>query len=93
MSNKISCSKKNSSYLAPLISSFLGLLFGISGVSSHLIFERPESLLKSKMTSETTRYTELSFTGFRTLFLTYLGLSAGLLTSSILSQQKIQQNK
>lgn len=93
MSNKISCTKKNQTYLVPLTGSFLGFWLGISGVSNHLIFERSETLLKTKLPSETTRYTELSFTGFRTLFLTYAGLSAGLLMSSTLSGQKFQQNK
>jgi hypothetical protein len=93
MSNKTICSNKNTTYLAPLAGTFLGFLLGISGISNHLIFEGSEILLKTKLTSETTRYTELSFTGFRTLFLTYVGLYAGLLTSSILSRQKFQQNK
>jgi len=93
MSNKISYTKNNQSYLAPLAGIFLGFLLGNSGVSNHLIFQRPESLLKKKLTSETTRYTELSFTGFRTLFLTYAGLSVGLLTTSALNRKKSQQNK
>lgn len=93
MSNKIISSNKNTTYLAPLAGTFLGFLLGISGVSNHLIFERAETLLKTKLTSETTRYTELSFTGFRTLFLTYAGLSAGLVITTTLSRQKSQQNK
>lgn len=93
MSNKIVSLNKKQPYLLPLASSFLGLMLGISGVSNHLIFERAESLLKTKLTTHMTQATELSFTGFRTLFLTYIGLSAGLATSSILSNQKIQQKK
>lgn len=93
MSNKISCPKKKQTYLVPLTGGFLGFWIGISGVSNHLIFEQSENLLKTKLTSETRRYTELTFTGFRTLFLTYAGLSAGLVITTTLSRQKFQQNK
>lgn len=93
MSNKIVYPKKRQPYLLPLASSFLGFFLGISGVSNHLLFEHSENLLKTKLPSVTAQATELSFIGFRTLFLAYLGLSAGLLTSSTLSRQKSQQNK
>jgi hypothetical protein len=93
MSNKIVSLNKKQPYLIPLASSFLGFLLGISGVSNHLLFEESENLIKTKIPSVTAQVTELSFTGFRTLFLTYVGLSAGLLTSSTLSRQKSQQNK
>lgn len=93
MSNKIVYPKKRQPYLLPLASSFLGFLLGISGVSNHLLFEHSENLLKAKLPSVTAQATELSFIGFRTLFLAYLGLSAGLTASHVFKSKEIQHKR
>jgi hypothetical protein len=85
MANRIRHQKKYQVYLVPLAGGLLGFLIGLSGISNHLIFDQSENLLKTKLANMSQEFTALTFTGFRTLFLTYVGISAGLAASNGLS--------
>lgn len=93
MTNKFCCTKKYPTYLAPLVSGFLGFLVGISGISNHLLFDYSERVLKNKLVNTPQEYTALSFTGLRTLFLTYVGISAGLAVSNGFNDRSKSQPK
>lgn len=82
MANKLSYQEKRLAHLIPLIGGFLGFLLGISGVTNNLILEEPESFFKEKLVDVPQQVTALSFTGFRALALTYIGLTAGLAVSN-----------
>lgn len=93
MTNKFCWTKKCPTHLAPLVCGFLGFLVGISGISDHLLFDYSERVLKNKLVNTPQEYTELSFTGLRTLFLTYVGMSAGLVASDRLNSRYKSQQK
>lgn len=93
MTNKFCCREKYPTYLAPLVGGFLGFLVGISGISNHLLFDYSERVLKNKLVNTPQEYTALSFTGFRTLFLSYVGMSAGLAINNKFNGQNKSQQK
>lgn len=93
MANKLSCQGKEQAHLIPLLSGLLGFLLGISGLTNHLILEEPESFFKEKLVNVPHQVTSLSFTGFRALFLTYVGLSTGLLASNNSSKPNKPRHK
>lgn len=93
MTNKFCWTEKCPTYLAPLVGGFLGFLIGISGISDHLFFDYSERVLKNKLVNTPQEYTALSFTGLRTLFLTYVGMSAGLAASDRLNNRNKSQPK
>ncbi|MBW4637870.1 MAG: hypothetical protein KME05_06480 [Gloeocapsa sp. UFS-A4-WI-NPMV-4B04] len=87
MANKLSYQRKGQAHLIPLVGGLLGFLLGISGLTNNLILEKPESFFKEKLVNVPHQVTALSFIGFRALFLTYVGLSAGLVVSDNYSKQ------
>lgn len=93
MINKFRYRVKHQSYLVPLCGGFLGFLIGISGISNHLIFANSERILKNKLVNTPQEFTTLSFTGLRTLFLTYVGMSAGLALSKEYSSRNRPEQK
>ena len=93
MANKLSYQEKPQAHLIPLVGRLVGFLVGISGLTNHLILEKPEMFFKEKLVDVPHQVTALSFTGFRALFLTYVGLSVVLLASNNSSKQNKFRHK
>lgn len=93
MTNKFCCQGKYLTSLAPLVGGFLGILVGISGISNNLILEDAENVIKTELVEVPQEVTTLGFTGFRVLFLTYVGLSAGLAISNRSDERNKSQQK
>jgi len=93
MINKFSYHQKHQINLIPLVGGFLGLFLGISGVSNQLILEQSENVIKNKLGAAPREVITLSFAGFRTLFLTYVGISAGSVISNRCSSRNKSQQK